>query len=173
LDGRYKEALDHLSEYPRDVLDNQELYEPKPLIAGFVYLAMNDTARARVACDSARQVLEKDIARSPRDARMRSALAMALACLGRKDEAVREARLAADIIPVSSDALQGPHYLERLAQVYAMVGEHDKAIDLLEKLLAIPAGTSVSLLKLDPVWAPLRRLPRFQELLKRHPSPSA
>lgn len=168
LDGRFKEALDGLAEYPRDVLEVQSVYRPKPLMVGFVYLAMNDRTRARIACESARQVLEKEIAKSPRDARMRSALGMALACVGRKDEAVREARQAADISPVSSDAMDGPFFLESLARVYVMVGDYDAAIDLLDRLLAMPAGGSVTFLKLDPVYAPLRKLPRFQKLVEKY-----
>ena len=93
---------------------------------------------------------------------------MALACLGRKDEAVREARLAADILPVSSDALDGPLFLESLALVYVMVGEYDAAFDLLDKLLTMPAGSYVNILKVDPAWAPLWKLPRFRELMQKY-----
>jgi TolB-like protein/Flp pilus assembly protein TadD len=173
LDGRYQEALEHMALYPRDVLDNQDLYDPKPLLVGMIYLAMGDGPRARAECESARQRLEQDIAKSPRDARMRSALSRALACLGRKDEAVRQARLAADIVPVSSDALDGPKYLVNLAQVHVMVGDTEAAIDLLEKLLAMPAGGSVGILRLDPTWAPLRSIPRFQRLIEKHGQPAA
>ena len=168
LDGRNAEALDRLAKIPSDVLDNQSFYFPKPLQAGLIHLATNDGARARVACESARQVLEKEIAKSPRDPRVRTSLGMALACLGRKEEAVREARLAADISPVSSDALAGPQFLETLASVYAMVGDSDAAIDLLDRLLAMPSGTAVTLLKLDPAWKPLWKLPRFQKLMEKY-----
>jgi len=173
MDGRYQEALHQMALYPHDVLDTQDLYDPKSLIVGSIYLAMNDVPRARASCESARQRLEKDIAKNPRDARMRSALSRALACLGRKDEAVREARLAADLAPVSGDALDGPKYLVNLAQVYTMVGDAEAAIDLLEKLLAMPAGASVGMLRLDPTWAPLRGHPRFQRLIEKHGQPPA
>jgi hypothetical protein len=93
---------------------------------------------------------------------------MALACLGRKDEAVREARLAADMIPITSDAIDGPRYLQELAAVYATVGESDAALDLLDRLLAMPGGASVNLLKIDPIWAPLRKHPRFQKLMEKY-----
>ena len=167
LDGRFKESLDGLASFPKDVLDTPDVYRPKALLEGMVFLAMNDRGRARAACESARQLLEKSIAGSPRDARMRSALGLTLACLGRKDEAMREARLATDLSPLSSDAIDGPQFLETLAEVYVMVGEYDAALDLLEKLLSIPSGTSGSLLKLDPVWSPLRKLPRFQRLVEK------
>src|SRR3989442_7840206 len=98
---------------------------------------MNDQIRARVACESARQVLEKEIARSPRDARMRSALGMALACLGRKDEAVREARLASDLSAVSSDSNDWPRYLESLAEGYVMVRQLDASLYLLDQVLSM------------------------------------
>src|SRR6266571_1352835 len=81
LDGRFKASLAGLAAYPKEVLDTQDLYHPKTLLEGLTYLAMNDRTRARVACESARQVLEKAITGSPRDARMQSALGIAFACL--------------------------------------------------------------------------------------------
>lgn len=47
-----------------------------------------------------------------------------------------------------------------------MVGEFDAAIDQLEFLLSIPGEISIHLLRLDPVWAPLRDQPRFENLMK-------
>ena len=168
LDGRFDLALASLDRFPGDALETQTLYRPKSLLAGFIYLAMNDRVRAQASCESGRMVLEKALASSPKDPRMRSGLAMALACLGRKDEAVREAKLAADMVPVSTDAVDGPFYQETLARVYATVGERDAACDILEKLLAYPSGTSVSLLKQDPEWAPLWKFPRFQKLIAKY-----
>jgi eukaryotic-like serine/threonine-protein kinase len=168
LDGRYQAALDRLAGIRDEVLEGQSIYFPKPLVEGFIYLAMNDKARARVACESALRVLEQEIVRSPRDPRVRAALGRALACLGRKEEAVREARLAVDMSPVSGDAVDGPDFLAHLAAVHAGVGDSDAAIDLLDKLLAMPAGPSVSILKLDPSWKPLWKLPRFQKLMEKY-----
>ena len=99
---------------------------------------------------------------------MRWAMGQALACVGRKDEAIREARLAADLTPVSSDAIDGPYFQVALAMVYTMVGETDAALDLLERLLTVPSGASANLLKLDPAWKPLRDLPRFKKLMEKH-----
>ncbi|HEV3410541.1 MAG TPA: hypothetical protein VG095_09610, partial [Chthoniobacterales bacterium] len=57
--------------------------------------------------------------------------------------------------------------------VYAQVGEHDKALDLIEHLLTVPVelqdGTVYNMtltdLKWRWVWDPLRSHPRFQRLL--------
>ena len=87
--------------------------------------------------------------------------------MGQKEEAIRQATLASDLLPVSRDAMDGPKYVENLAQVYGLVGNHDAALDRIEYLLSIPGGVSSGLLKLDPVWNPLRQDPRFQALIKK------
>jgi len=166
-DRRFRESLEDLDQYPKDTLDLQTLYQPKSLIVGLTYVAMNDTARARPACETAREILEKETAKNPRDARKRAALGLALACVGRNDEAVREAKLGTDLTPVSSDAIDGPFYLAGLANVYALVGDKDAACDILEKLLAIPSEMSVPILRLDPAYDSLRGFPRFQKLIEK------
>jgi hypothetical protein len=52
-----------------------------------------------------------------------------------------------------------------LAQIYAWTGENDAALELLERSLITPAGVTVSSLKLDPIWDPLRSDARFQALV--------
>jgi serine/threonine-protein kinase len=54
------------------------------------------------------------------------------------------------------------------AEVYLMVGQYDAALGQLEYLLSIPSYLSVSLLRIDPMWDPLRDDPRFQALLERY-----
>ena len=56
----------------------------------------------------------------------------------------------------------------RLAEIYAWVGEYDEAFRLLDHLLDTPNGMTVPLLKLDPVWDPLRKGPRFQALIDKY-----
>jgi len=55
-----------------------------------------------------------------------------------------------------------------LAQIYAWTGEYDEAFRLLDHLLQTPNGPSVSVLKLDPAWDPLRSDPRFQALIDKY-----
>ncbi len=56
-----------------------------------------------------------------------------------------------------------------LAQIYVMVKEYSKALDLLEELLSGPSSLSTGKLKLDPVWTPLHEIPRFKELILKYP----
>ncbi len=102
----------------------------------------------------------------PDDSRLHSTLGIAYAGLGRKEDALREGKLAVDLLPISKEAYRGAYRAIDLAQIYAMVGETDAAIDRLEHLLSIPGPLSVSLLRLDPIWDPLRDHPRFQQLVQ-------
>ena len=69
----------------------------------------------------------------------------------------------------AKDRVSGPNALENLASVYAIVGRHDEAIDLLERLLKTVYMDSITpwMLEIDPVWDPLRENPQFQALLPK------
>jgi len=67
---------------------------------------------------------------------------------------------------LSKEALCGPYRVDDLARIYVMVGQFDAAIDQLEFLLSIPSALSIPLLRLDPVWNPLRDHRRFKKLLE-------
>jgi hypothetical protein len=69
-------------------------------------------------------------------------------------------------LPVEKDAWRGSFRLADLAHIYAMVGEKDKAVDLLQRLLTIPSEFSVPYVRLDPRWKSLRGNKRFDDLLK-------
>lgn len=91
-------------------------------------------------------------------------------CLGQNAAAITAARHATEVLPLSKDAYFGVFQLEGLAEIEAHAGKPDDAIELLGRLLAMPAGESVSIerLKLDPLWDPIRNDPRFQALLKKY-----
>jgi serine/threonine-protein kinase len=77
-------------------------------------------------------------------------------------------------MPVAEDALTGADMLAHQAQLYVRVGQPDKAIALIGRVLSMPTGMILSsaLLRLDPIWDPLRDDPRFKALLLKHPSES-
>jgi TolB-like protein/tRNA A-37 threonylcarbamoyl transferase component Bud32 len=92
-----------------------------------------------------------------------------LACMdagaGRKDVAIREAKRALELRPISTDAVDGPYLAANLALVYAWTGERDLAIDELSALAKIPCGPSYGELKLNPKWDDLRGNPRFEAIV--------
>jgi tetratricopeptide (TPR) repeat protein len=97
-----------------------------------------------------------------------SMLGYVYACLGLKEEAIRAGERAVEILPVSKDAFDGADLAVTLAEIYAKVGEYEAAIDQLEWLLSIPSSISVPSIRLDPIWDPLRGIPRFQRMLEKH-----
>jgi serine/threonine-protein kinase len=118
------------------------------------------------ACDAARVHFERARDSSPGDAAIHGALGWTYALLGRKDEAIAAGRRAVALLPIDEDALAGQTHLERLAKIYAWVGEHDLAIDTIEQSLDHPGWLTPGMLRLDPDWDPLRENPRFQELIE-------
>jgi TolB-like protein/Tfp pilus assembly protein PilF/class 3 adenylate cyclase len=90
-------------------------------------------------------------------------LAWAYAGLGEKDKALEQARQA--ITDYDNDALSKPFAESALAIVQAQTGDIDSAIAALPHLLEVPNGVTVGNLRIDPIWDPLRKDPRFQKLL--------
>jgi hypothetical protein len=85
--------------------------------------------------------------------------------LGRKEDAVRESRRAVDLCP-EKDAIERLGYLGNLALVYALTGESEKAVTLMEQLLITPAAEGITLTELrSSKWDGLRSNPRFQKIL--------
>jgi TolB-like protein/Tfp pilus assembly protein PilF len=167
IDGNFAEAERVLAASPRE--DFQDIdysfYYPKAWFEAIIARAKGDSARASAAFATARTILEQRLAIKPEDARTIAVLAQVDAGLGRKDLAIQEARHAIDLMPVSKDIYDGALVLEGLAHVYTWTNEPDRAIELLQKLAAMPSYTNYARLKLLPMWNPLRGDPRFQKIV--------
>jgi serine/threonine-protein kinase len=129
---------------------------------------MGQGQAAKTACGSAVAVLKREIELRPHDHRLYSAIGHAYALMGQTQEAVAAGEHATELVPISKDAMDGSDRAIELAKIYARVGEAERALDLIDKLLLMPCELSVGLLRLDPVWDPLRDHPRFQAPLKKY-----
>ncbi|RJR30014.1 MAG: hypothetical protein C4574_02800 [Candidatus Latescibacterota bacterium] len=132
-----------------------------------VYQAREDHLAASARFDSARICYERLIRANPRSASIsfyHSALGYAYAGLGRKDDAIREGKEGVRMMPVSKDAVDWGALAHCLAEIYIMCGEHEAAIGEVEIALSMPSGLSAGLLRVDPIWDPLRSDPRFRRL---------
>jgi serine/threonine-protein kinase len=163
-DRKYPEALRPLSETP-DVIADQFRFIPRALLYAQVYGLMQRRDRERAYYDSAQSFLYQELRERPDDPRLHSALGIALAGLGRKDEALQEGEKGTALLPIRTEANQGYYRALDLARIYAMVGERDAAVAQLEHLLSIPGHLTAALLRIDPTWDPLRDDRRFQRLV--------
>jgi TolB-like protein/Tfp pilus assembly protein PilF len=135
------------------------------IVLAQTYWLRGDRARARAYADSSRSSLEERIQATPDDSQQRVFLGLALAYLGRKADAIREGQRGAALVPVSRDGYGGPYLQHQLARIYLLVGETQKALDVLEPLLQLPYHLSPGWLRIDPTFAPLRGNPRFERLV--------
>ena len=129
------------------------------------YHLAGDETNARKYAEEARNVIEEQLREMPNDDGRHTAFGVALAYLGRKDDAIREGRRGVELLPVSRSAYDGQYNVHQLARIYTLVGEPEKAIDQLEALVKMPYYLSPAWLKIDPNFDPLRSNPRFQKLV--------
>jgi TolB-like protein/Tfp pilus assembly protein PilF len=167
IDGNFAEAERVLAASPRE--DFQDIdysfYFPKAWFEAVIARAKGDSARATAAFATARTILEKKLLIKPDHARTIAVLAQVDAGLGRKELAIEEAQRAVDLMPISKDIYDGALVLEGLDQVYTWSNEPDRAIELVQKLVAMPSYVNYARLKLHPMWNPLRGDPRFEKIV--------
>jgi len=169
LQRKFEEALRVAEQINDELLAKEpESWPMKYTVIGIAKKLLGDEAGAREAFLTAKRLAEKYVNDAPNDAARHTKLAAVLAWLGEKDAAIAEGLRATELLPESVDAFDGPKLTEALAEVYAIVGEHDKAIDLLDHLLSRPSFVTVAALKVMPMWDWLRHNPRFDALIKKH-----
>jgi TolB-like protein/tetratricopeptide (TPR) repeat protein/class 3 adenylate cyclase len=136
-----------------------------------------DHTAAHESWRQARSELEPFLKEQPENFALIGDLALTSMGLGDKAAAFKLIERAMAVIPIEKDAVAGPIPIEILARVSARMGEPDRAMAALEKLLSIPYDGALAqnvpltpaLLRLDPMFDPLRNDPRFQKLCEEKP----
>jgi TolB-like protein/Tfp pilus assembly protein PilF/class 3 adenylate cyclase len=140
---------------------------------GWAQEVAGDHAAAKDSWKQARSELEPLLKEQPENNIVIYSLALTEMGLGDKAAAFSLLERAMAVTPIEKDALAGPQPIEYLARVAARMGEPDRAIAALQKLLSIPYNGGLAsgvpltpaLLRLDPMFDPLRKDPRFQKLV--------
>jgi serine/threonine protein kinase/TolB-like protein/Flp pilus assembly protein TadD len=146
--------------------NSQFAFECRSSARGWALHFQGNAPGARSEFERARSLLESYVREHPEEANARSELAIVLAHLGQADEALREARMALGLYPAPQDAWIRQYRIFDLAVVEMLTGHHGSAIERLGELLSQPSNqVSVDLLRLSPLFDPLREHSGFARLL--------
>ena len=160
-----KDALLASGEFP---LGRQAVNFTRPFVEGVIARMTNDEQKAQLAFTAARAKQEKTVEAEPNYGPAWCVLGVIDAALGRKEDALREARHAVELLPVEKDPINGMVMIKYLAMIAAWVGEKDLACEQLATAVRCPtSGMDLSYgeLKLMPWWDSLRGDPRFEKIV--------
>lgn len=133
-------------------------FAPIELLRAEALQQKGDRDGAHAAFATAREKLQKVASEQPDNPGVLSLLGLAEAGVGEKDAALRDAHRATELLPVTTDALDGPAFLAAEAEVRVRTGDDDGAVRLLQALVAMPAGRVMSPQRIahDPAFASVR-----------------
>jgi TolB-like protein/DNA-binding winged helix-turn-helix (wHTH) protein/Tfp pilus assembly protein PilF len=134
-------------------------------LEGVIARMAKDEDKARSAFTGARAEQEKIVQAQPNYAPALCVLGLIDAGLGRKEDALREGRRAAELLPVEKDSINGPAMIKYFAIIAAWVEEKNLACEQLAIAISHPSSLSYGQLKLLPFWDPLRGDPRFEQIV--------
>jgi serine/threonine protein kinase/tetratricopeptide (TPR) repeat protein len=138
----------------------------------FAQRLAGDTAGAKATAEQARNTFEHLYRDQPDNALLAARLSQAYAAIEQKDSALKEGERAIMLLPRAKDRVLGPIFEENLARIQTIFGENSRAVSTLRQLLQTPYNSwlyspaliTPALLRLDPLWDPLRADPAFQKL---------
>jgi serine/threonine-protein kinase len=168
-DRDFHSALRRLEKEKEPAIIAQEMITPLSQLRGYIFRFMGDTAKARRSFESSQRYLQDELKQRSDDNRLHTAMGFTLAGLGHNKAALEAANRAIQLRPLSKDAAGGVYPLLFRAQICSIIGEDSLAVAALESLIALkaPKPLTVPLLRIDPIYDPLRNNPRFRALMTK------
>jgi serine/threonine protein kinase/Flp pilus assembly protein TadD len=169
IDRDWPEARELIEKMKGGEDEGDFAYGPAPVPVGCYSILLarlkGEQPGANGSFPETREQLNQKVQKLPGNAQLLSQLAVVDALFNNKDAAISEAKRAVEILPISKDAIDGPRIVMNLAVVYAWTDEFNLAFETLSPLVKMPFGIFYGQLKREPYWDPLRKDPRFDELL--------
>ncbi len=167
LDRNFTEALKQLNNSKTQFENNYSNYIPNSYMMGLIYKYMGERELSKKYFDSSTVQLLKILKMKPGDNRLHFALSKSYAGLGNLKGAINEVNRGIELV----SCIDGNSNFIRsssLAPVYILAGDFDNALKQINYLLTNPTGFSVNILKLDPLYDPLRKLPGYKTIIDKY-----
>ncbi|MEJ2613516.1 MAG: protein kinase [Ignavibacteriaceae bacterium] len=170
LDRNFKNAIDQLKSSKKEYENSMERYIPNSQMIGFIYKYMGENVLSKKYLDSSIIIIQKIIRTKSDDPRLHLALGKSYAGLGKLKEALGEINKAIELSTSLTGAWRKYTHSRYLAVIYTLTGEQENALKQIDFLLSNPTGFSVNILKLDPLYDPLRNLPEYKRIIEKYSS---
>ena len=168
LERKFDKAAKELRSYKRAFESGQFRYTPKSQMLGLIYKFDNHPELSKAYFDSSRVELEKMLKETPQDERLHSALGITYAGLGLNEKAIYEGKKGIELLPLEKEAYRGYYRQWDLARIYTLSGDYNNALKQIDFILSIPGTFTINILKLDPLYDPLRNLPGYKAIIQKY-----
>ncbi len=168
LKRKFDKAATELKSYKRPFESGQFRYTPNDQLLGLIYKFENQQEISRGYFDSSRVELEKMLKESPQDERLHSSLGITYAGLGLNEKAIAEGKKGIGLLPLEKEAYRGYYRQWDFAIIYTLIGDYNNALKQIDFILSIPGTFTTSILKLDPLYDPLRNLPGYKAIIEKY-----
>jgi len=165
IDGDYQGALSALDADGADPLSGQYGIMPRSMLRGLSYAKLGQTGESLAAYLEAVETMQAMVADRPDDPRTHLALGLSLAGVGRAQEGIEAGLAGLALMPLERDAMIAPHSMGWLAEIYAMAGEPDLALEQLRALCDLPSTWTPATIAVNPWLDGLRDHEGFQALV--------
>jgi serine/threonine protein kinase/tetratricopeptide (TPR) repeat protein len=165
---RYKDAFELIDRTPGEWSNHKLWALPKDMLRGFIHLAQSEEEKARECFDRSIPLLRESVNKYPNDPRYHSSLGVSLAGIGHREEAIQEGKKAVALLPISEDAAYGIVYVADLAQIYAMLGDVEAALEQIEILLKVPSWYSPNWMDMDIRYSSLAGNKEYEAVLEKY-----
>ena len=172
MERDYDTAVSILDGYDSDIIERQSAYYPLSLMRALTEVVLGEPQNADASFVAARAVLADALVERPEDPRILSAIGFAYAGLGDSDAAILAANQAYDLHSRSVDAVDGPMYVLNFAITYALLGENQLAVEMLDELLSLPSPwyATLSVVERLPHFDALRTSSEYAALISKYAS---